>query len=466
MLSLHYPDTSLLPDNSVLPYLCPPANFELRRAPDRAGCHADTVGTRFFARLPLLPCSDFPLSAHDILGAVENLRTITGNSTLHMISYAREDYEGSVIYHRICLRTKDYVLEAKEFELTDSEYQRMVIRSNGKEWVHLLDNLVTRASDRAFFEVYNRLATKHGFNIADKVACWDGLWGSCQPPDTNELFEARLMALTEADAERLKGLQDGIIKIMLPCCHTIEIRRVQLASLTEEAMWKQTCPECGCRILQPEDIVDIDITRTNQESEDYKEQNLSWSKLDTEWADGTTVMSFNPAELRDALDKARWSFDAPASITPASLNPAYYSETMALAIHFCTELGPLSVRIETTPFNLMYRLREVASGARRVGMDEGGLLVAKTLVPEEWKQFQEVWLLRAVRYLVDLLSLDATADDDDSEEEVAHKDRGGGEGPNNSGFDFEDTLMHVEEEMRKVEIEKKQRGTDEFDLEL
>ncbi|KAK5169817.1 uncharacterized protein LTR77_005795 [Saxophila tyrrhenica] len=404
-LLFKYPDADLLEDG-VQPYLAPPTSADIRRAPSEVACHAERLGTQFFAFLFLRPHSPFNIyypqqgEGKQLRERIELLRGRPGRSQLNMVSYLREEYGGSHVWHRFLLTNleDDHALDL-QFDLSAAQYRHIVMNRDAEqeEWVDILADLVSRASDRAFFEVRKNLMSTHSFVAMQEAAEWNDVWERSLPKPIIELFLSRLQQVTEADAERLFGAADGRMDLQLPCGHQIGIRKIEIAGLIDHAM-----------LTKKQRVEEVDS---------YKARNASWVCRDNGLTANGEVVKFKPGQLIEALESALNSFDAPATITPVPLNPVHWSETRAVMAHLETIIGNSDDVLESRPADLLFQLIDTAKQATRVDPDERGLKLSETVVPPEYSSFERLWFTRAVSFLAQRLELEETTEDWDELEE-------------------------------------------------
>jgi hypothetical protein len=421
IISFKYPAADLLTDDSIQPYLAAPANLGLRKQPDEVACHSNTIGTRFFAQLPVFPPSVFALGAarrgpvKSLHGAIDELRRAPGHSWLYMVSYQVK----GVVLHRFRLQTSQDVhagILGIGFSLTDDEWKLLVNEVKRKDWVTILDGLVNRRSDSAIYEVRKNLIATHGLEAAEtEEARWEHSWAWNLPRSIEDVFLDRLVGVGATSADELRTGGDRVLDLRLPCTHTVSIRKVQIAALTDEARETQSCSVCGARILQAGDEAEIDLWKTFRAAEGYRVKNASWADLDS-WMPSSGVQHrFSADILLQSIDSALMSINAPATFRPTEINPTSYAETQAVMKHFEHTYGRSDAVITTSALDLFVSLYRAAGGA---ALDETGeRTISNTLVPPDFGDFLHLWLKRTVGFLVGLLELDGTAGDDENGDE-------------------------------------------------
>ncbi|KAK3696419.1 hypothetical protein LTR37_017990 [Vermiconidia calcicola] len=397
ILSFKYPDADLLPDDSMTPHLEPPAKLEQRHLPDKNSCNAKTVGTRFFAVLDVLEQPAYLGTAsygisRQLAEAVDRLKSRTGHSWLHMVSFQMSNG----VVHRLRLltsisKTARYLLSGQDFELPDEDWRRLVSGVNRPQWLDVLDNLVTRSSDRAFFAM--RLSSYM------EEAQWESLWHNRPPRCAEELFFERLQPVTTEDAAGLRTGGDKPLHLTLPCGHDVYIRKIQILALTSEACLVQECSTCGQRILQPEDDVELDLRAEYDSAESYKQRNQTWLELDELDYDRGKPLKLGTNAIVQALEAALESCDMPTTLCPPSLNPVNYPETQQAFSEFKRHYAGTSYPITTSAVELYRGLSSLVSG------DGAGEDYHKIIItgrgPLDFPEFRRLWLSRAVNFLFD-----------------------------------------------------------------
>ncbi|KAK5169818.1 uncharacterized protein LTR77_005796 [Saxophila tyrrhenica] len=392
-------------------------------------CHSTTIGTTFFAQLSVQPPTTFVVPIHQqnaaqrLHYAIDQVRTQPGHSRLSVVSYAQEDDSGKAILYRFRLENPaDLSSEppTQNFELTVTEYRQMVTADTGSEWIANLDELITRSSERAFLEVKKTYSAGNGIDTIFEAARWDDDWARMLPRPVEQLFMARLDPVTMEDLEQMEGTAgsaDALIQVRLPCKHLIGTSKAELDSLSSQMMLDHICPQCGSRTLQDEEQPEIMLRTAIERADEYKHLNESWTSLDNdEPVEGAHQISFSPATLLESLDTALHSLNTPPlTMTPPNLNPVSFSETRAVNAHFESVIRAAGDEIKTTPAELLRQLHDTADGAHRIDIEEQHLLVSQTMVPPTFDEFKNIWFRRTVGHLVDLLALDGTRDDSDSE---------------------------------------------------
>ena len=241
---------------------------------------------------------------------INRLGNHAGYSHLRMVTYGSSVYSpfspihSQPVSHRFQLYTCSNDTwgprGTQDFELNSKERKRLISRVNQIEWITLLNHLVSRRSERAFFEVRDRLKQFYGVDC-DAPELWTGEWDSEPPRCEEELLMGRLQPVALEDKEGLHGDGDKILHLQLPCGHNISIRKIEILSLTPEACKVQQCPACGQRILQTADDEEISLGGERERMSSFKKTRTTWQILDQKVPTSSGEETFSTAALLQAL---------------------------------------------------------------------------------------------------------------------------------------------------------------------
>ena len=172
LLSFKYPVVQLMPFEPFA-YLHLPANMETRLPPDKESCQVNTIGTRFFTTLEInAPKAHSEPTTYDddnvgrLMKAVDDLKTRPGSSCLRVVCFGANDFVPfwDLVY-RFELKTEGDLSAPIIFNVNEAQWERLAIMKEEETWIDVLRDLVTRGSERAFFEVQSTL----------REATWDSL---------------------------------------------------------------------------------------------------------------------------------------------------------------------------------------------------------------------------------------------------------------------------------------------------
>lgn len=410
-LTFEFPAVDLLPVPGSTPYFERPANIEQRRRPQETSLH-DAVGTEFFA---VLGADDAgiaaPTSTYDgckrLMDAVHSRYGQDGSSRLRMVSYTEGEHgeHYPIPLHRLQLqaysRNSNVPIIVYEGELDDDEWGRMTMYVENYEWINVLQNLVSRGSERAWFEVRHRLARVHDDDLTASVeeARWEDEWATDPPQSVEELFATQLEPVTAQDERNLSLLGDGIVHVELPCGHRIHVRKIEISALTAEACLNQTCPVCGRRIMQVVDDDELTFRREFDRADAYRATDYTWQDLDKKIRKSARSLEVHTETLLQALRASLDSFAAPRSVCPASLCPTNSLETVLVMETFRNSYGGLDITTTMSPSDLLECFHGLAVGTKTGKGEHESLATAVT--PPGWPGFLELWLTRAVNFLVE-----------------------------------------------------------------
>ena len=408
-LSFEFPAMELLP-SGFAPRIERPANIEQRNRPNRDTLAVSSC-TDFFTVLKEYSASVF-LTRFDndncgkLLRAVDLLRKHAGRSTLYMVSFSMLNnaaFYNSLIY-RLQLETfsknENAPKHVQEFALDEEEYGRLTAYANEEEWISVLYNLVTRASDRAYFEVRDRLQEVLGDDfVAYDDLLWESVWHTRPARCAEELFVACLKPISAEDERNLRSQGDAKFNLRLPCGHRVYIRKIEIAALTTDGCLTQQCPVCHERILQDNQNEELVLRRNWEEAAGYRHGNAVWIELDQLILTSSAERKFDTEDLLDTLRASLVSLTEPRMICPRSLSPANFDNTKSVMERFERTYGGSMLTILISPFDLLESLYGLAMGAQ-IGRREGEI-VAKTVMLPGWLEFLAKWLTRSVNFLTE-----------------------------------------------------------------
>lgn len=415
-LSFIFPAVDILPANCIDPYLETPANISWRHRPDPAFfTNNSTSTTAFFTNLRVKPTPSGPppLAIHDgcakVTNAIKCLKRFPGRSVLHMASFwSTWDVEtSSRLLHRfrIVVESEDSYWPSctQDFELEDSAWRHLMNYAHRKTWVSLLQNLVTRASERAYFEVRGRVAgTFLAAVMEEDEALWDLAWYSSPPRSAEELFMARLIPATADDAGALESEGDRVLRLNLPCGHEVSVRKVHIVSLGPEAITTQQCPLCGARILQPIDDKERWTRKQNKLLQERRSNARKWRPLDDprSLSAASRPHSFNTTTILEVLGVTRESFHASELIHPLALCPVEFEETASVMSQFERIYGGTSLTVNISAADLLESLYGLAMGTCLPNSANEEVLGNASALSPGWSDFLLAWLTRTVNFLV------------------------------------------------------------------
>lgn len=217
-LTIEYPVLDLiLPEEDTSPCLRPPQNIEFREQPDGSKYHLPLTGTDFKVRIPLKSASRSPLSNLGIISAaIQTLSSAPGHSLLQIASYSSPSDGDSYIFR---LLTEDPVngqyQTAVESDLSGLEWEAERTALKAEKWARLADNLINRASDRAYLHVHENLRLYSWYRKLVQSESWGWYGGMpnfdsfaidllpCAHEQENDLWHLRLLREKKRRAEFL-----------------------------------------------------------------------------------------------------------------------------------------------------------------------------------------------------------------------------------------------------------------------
>lgn len=413
VLAFEYPAFDLLPAGAMLD-IDRPAQVEHRPKPDVNSMFPE-LGTEFFA---ILKADEIkrPHEANDapsrLLSTIADLKGVPGSSCLRIATF-KTSTGGDTLTYRIQVKIFDSralggMTTATQVDLNDEQWRGLALHVDREPWIHVLRDLVHRASERAFFQVRSRLLQTMGNNnlgakqVTGEEALWQPLWLSKPPRTIVELFRARLNPITAEDS-------NGAIDFALPCGHNVFVPKAEVIALSAETCLTLQCPTCSARIFQHEDDAELALRGAVEEAEAFKYSNALWLSLDKETLTGQHVEhSFNSRTILEVVKLALNSFNAPRLICPPCLTPTklYARELNSIIQHATSEYGSASGSAEVivSPADLFDSLYGIVM---HTPATEGKGAIADVAMPPSWDQFVPRWLVRAVNFLTERRCLES-----------------------------------------------------------
>lgn len=405
VLSLEFPAVDLLPEN-VHPHIERPANLEHRRQPDPNSLQPD-LGSEFFAVLkPQTRRTASLASTHHgcnaVIGAIESLKDIRGSSVLRVVTF-KNNADLESLGYRFELRTNlrrpfGDTSSSQQIELNQEASSSLLSYADNEPWIYLLRDLMTRASELAFFEVRARLLNAYPDAALEEYQ-WESAWYSEPPRCAEQLFWDHLDPASAEDKNAMYAMGDRSFQAEIPCGRLIHVRKVDVVKMTREACLAARCQTCSERVIQRSDQKELLLHEECWRVEEFRARNVVWRKLDKEfWLSVTDVYAFDSRTIVEVLDLALNSFNGPRLICPPSLAPVnlYSPETTMIMQHFGGVYGQRNVEIHISPSDLFESLYGLA-----MSTETGFGIIAKVRMPPDWDQFLIRWLIRAVTFLIE-----------------------------------------------------------------
>ena len=333
VMFLEYPVTSLLPNRpGVGLRMEPPKAALYREAPDSDKYFLEEQGVDFFVRFPVQDSDHVgpdPGTSTAIDTAITRLFRDGGRSILEAVTVSDDNYsEGGLIFRLTTIWHESRKKEVNQYHISESEWRDLLNQDAYKQWTHLLQDLFSRASDRAYLHVERQLQGS-AYSPIDALK-----WNAYEVLDANRLLALNMRKVREQDTllclEPIRdfyGDENRVFTVRLPCEHETTVCIANLKSLSSlAACIDATCPHCG-RVILP----NRDIRHAVQSVERRRRQRKSldetlWKHLEARQIDHEVKTKTSGTILCQALTHALKSLRVPESISPRSLGPAWADE--------------------------------------------------------------------------------------------------------------------------------------------
>lgn len=216
--------------------------------------------------------------------------------------------------------------------MSESEWRNTLNQETSKQWTQLLQDLFTRASDRAYLHVERQLqGSAHSHMNAVK-------WNTYDILDANRLLALNMKKVREQGTllclEPIRdfyGDENRVFTVRLPCEHETTISIAHLKSLSRAACIDATCPSCGRVILPNRDIEhamhSVERRRRQRKALD---ETLGKHIEGRNKTDRGAKIKTSGVILYQALTHALKSMQVPESVSPRSVCPAWSDESTAM----------------------------------------------------------------------------------------------------------------------------------------
>ncbi|GAB7324069.1 hypothetical protein MBLNU13_g07461t1 [Cladosporium sp. NU13] len=330
VMFLEYPATSLLPNRPVVCLRMEPPKAALyRETPNPDKYFLEEQGLDFFVRLPVQDSSSAsPCSSETIDTAIDRLSHHAGRSILEAVTVSNDNYnEGGLIFRLTTTWHNSHKKEVKQYQMSESEWRDILNQDTSKQWTHLLQDLFSRASDRAYLHVERQLQGSAYSPIDDLK------WNAYEVLDANRLLALNMRKVRKQGTllclEPIRDFyadENRAFTVRLPCEHKTTVCIANLRALSLAACMDATCPHCG-RVILP----NRDITYAMQSVERRRRQRKAldetlWKHLEARKVDREVKTKTSGTILCQALTHALKSMRVPESVSPRSVSPAWSDE--------------------------------------------------------------------------------------------------------------------------------------------
>lgn len=413
VLHMTYPALHLLPDG-VQAHLESPRDHACREKPRLGRYHLSLDNLSFFHRFAIISRHagdrDTPT---DLLKAVVDLETASGQSLLEAVSFISPETSGILHLFRLSIDWADHGNAADDepthysYLLSDEKLAILFLAGAANPWLKLLSDLITRYSDRAFLHVQQQLTSHPTFALRDdstfahqwetdpSISGRDALL-SCL---TCQLADGNTITLGGLDHENLTAHAQQNIEVHLPCGHSETHLYEHLRAMTDNACLHAECQQCGQRVLGHEETRAL-LNRLERTARD----NFCWEEVDLAAHDGPISVTGREIEasVHDicyVLEDILHGFEVPDSVMPPSLALIDVPETQVVLSALKTELRSLGGNLLISPADLFEEMQAQEMRALAEWMREGGAGREMAELPPGLLEFIERWLRRTVNYL-------------------------------------------------------------------
>ncbi|KAK5129713.1 hypothetical protein LTR08_002957 [Meristemomyces frigidus] len=405
-LILSFPVAEMMQTGVAHPHLEPPTYVEQREAPPETPSTAGIHDPHFFARLTVQPRNAAKLrnvqsGHHGLLTAVAAACEAPGTSTLEVVSYVDPRFKVLVYDFRLRTWLQDGPGPAELHRIIGPRWAALLRIEGQVAWIRLLNNLVRRASARAYYHVREQLVLAYGEQGANaEEAAWKIPWHASPSRSVQDLLMARLCAgHGNAGPSLLAG--GGSLVTTPPCGHRSTVRKIGLLALTSEGSASYSCAFCGARALQEADDDELGVRDVVLGAQAFVENYGPWVDLDGEIAEaGHVVELLTASAMMCALRGTLASFELPVLISPPELSFIGLHETQVVLAGLEVAFGEGYQIVCCTPRELYDNLLSVAQSALWQSTGSPAPLSEATL-PPGWTANIKRWFTLAVRLVSD-----------------------------------------------------------------
>ncbi|KAK4620061.1 hypothetical protein CLAFUW4_11511 [Fulvia fulva] len=394
VLKLEFPIGSLLPDGSHL-YLEPPKDVTHRCEPPEDRRVSGILDLDF--PVVLTPHTIAPTAGtapHQVLlDAVVDLPRLGGLSVLSVASYFDEATSEVVYLYRLTTTTVSGFSSSRYFKLDSNESCMLFGLAPMHDWVSLLQHLVSRSSELAYYHVRKQLTDQYGIASAfEEERRWETVWSESQRFNLRDAFHSRVKSVfpDSATGER------NALRLQLPCGHVMHTSTSILGQMYYEEYSTIACPHCEAPVLQYRVLYEVEVAVESLERHKRQRKNAHWISLDH--VPSVHTRNFEGKSLATAIRAALGSFMVSDLVAPPSLCFAATAYTQSIMQHFESFLSDESVWMNQRSEILVdYLIQD----ALETVSDANGRPLSITFVSPAFVKFLYAWLCRAVNFLCD-----------------------------------------------------------------
>lgn len=403
-LHLEFPAMSLLPAVNKTPYLPEPANIYYRERPveetlrlcaEDLSFHVriETIATRENSSLPYLEAV-LEHDAQALKESIERLGCTPGVSSLGFVAWL----EDGIIQCRARLCARWIYTDKESVERTDlifnyNDWLDLHGERGEFEWLDVVDDLLERSSDRAYFHVSANLRALDVdlARVNDQMLAqgWDSQ--SSELTVSNRTLVARMQWL-EGNSQEATAI--------LPCRHHLQVEPYYILNTLDERQAADfACLECGTYVLSDMDYEKVQLFRDKCWRLKHTLDERCWAALNAKLVGCSGSLAVSGAELFDAIESCGITLLVPESVYPIALCPGATFEIAALMSYFEQLLRGRNDKLTFEVGSAVEVL--VGTSLQKLRLDSG---IGQTddiesLLPPGYSWFLKKWFTRVVAFL-------------------------------------------------------------------
>ncbi|KAK4619466.1 hypothetical protein CLAFUW4_11425 [Fulvia fulva] len=281
-------------------------------------------------------------------------------------------------------------------EFSEDEWQILIDHADEFEWLALLRGLVTRASDRAWYHVQDRIGELQAQN---QIEYMRDQWNERSPRPAILLLENTLRYADDNGylIDWRTPLSEVFARpLQLPCGHVMDMSDLDYYNLSDEMCHEIPCEDCGNPIFMRCDLRELQLGRDKEDLRTFVLSNRTWTNLTQDFKYQVMTMNVEAKVLFLAVHATFESFKVPSLISPGALCFVNQPETRVALAELKSFLYTNTTALTGTPSQLLDGLLQKAMSAS-VGQ-------AKTLADIEavpgWQEALRACMIRAINFLL------------------------------------------------------------------
>jgi hypothetical protein len=401
VMFLEYPVTSLLPNRpGVGLRMEPPKAALYREIPNLDKYFLEEQGLDFFVQFPVRH-PNFAKSEGNCVSAVgaaiDQLTQSGGRSILEAVTVSDDNYsEGGFIFHLTTLWHDSREKEVRHFQLSESEWRDIICQDDSKPWTHLLQDLISRASDRAYIHVERQLQGTQ-YSPVDALK-----WNAYDILDANRLLALNMRQVRQQgtflclEPIRDFAVDDNRVRtVRLPCEHETTVCIAYLKTLSLAACIDMTCPSCDQIILPDRDIRHAILSAERCRRQRKALDETLWKHIEARKTERGTRVVTSGAIMCQALQHALQSMRVPESVSPRSVCPAWSVEAAAVLEKLRDAHGNSFEPFSTTLRDINSHLMQIVDSVVKECSGLRNADISDQIFPG-WSSFVSRWMQRTL----------------------------------------------------------------------